>query len=826
MLSQSVVFAGIFLVVSSLPLFAFGHRFKAAHWSVSQLAALLLVSLSWLAQVALTGHSLPFGETVIATLVLTSMVAAACPDWTSLAHVTFAAVICIVATFLGYAGFVLAEAQLGPASLVFGVLLLLLQAAVLLLLVAHTFEILDVVCRTRWHRQFAALIVPGYRPKVSIHVPTHNEPPALVIETLNALARLDYDNYEVLVIDNNTRDESLWRPLEAHCERLGSRFRFFHLLPWPGFKSGALNFALEQVAPDTEIIGVVDADYLVEPNYLRDLVGHFADSRVGFVQTPQDYRDASDRGRFGRALYLSYQYFFGVSMASRNERNAIIFAGTMGLIRRDALRATGGWDEWCITEDAEVSFRLLKAGYDSVFIEQSYGRGLMPFDYAGLKKQRFRWAFGGMQLLRMHAPVVFGFESSGRLTRAQRYAYISGGLQWLNDPVTFGFTIVLLIAASALAAGGSIYIQPLVGATVLVPPLLIWFGVMRFLWALRLRCKCSWREAIDAFVILLGLTWVVTLACVRGLLAREGVFLRTPKESDRPRLRDALRVVWFEAALSLACFAALAAVVMTRPDEVLSARLVLIAMLAWQGLLYASAARTSLWNLETAEPGTGQLTSVIAAPFDSTRLVSEPRLATVVGLASVAFAALFWVAVVFAPSMERIWRTDPLDTFLTSPALLPPSPESLVARQLVREAEAARRHDVDTALALWDPHGVIHDYAFTPDRTDDDRIWIGLGQVRQRYEDELQARRYRRLRHLNLAVTFDGDDQATIVNDLDAVIESDRQAAHVRLTRSDRWRLRRVNGDWRIVQLEINRTPREPTDADAADHQLTRAGRP
>jgi len=223
---------------------------------------------------------------------------------------------------------------------------------------------------------------------------------------------------------------------------------------------------------------------------------------VGFVQTPQDYRDAAERGRFGRALYLSYQYFFGVSMASRNERNAIIF----------------------------------KAGYDSVFIEQSYGRGLMPLDYAGLKKQRFRWAFGGMQLLRMHAPVVFGFKDRGRLTRAQRYAYISGGLQWLNDPITFGFTVVLLIAASALAVGGSIYIQPLVGATVLVPPLLIWFGLLRFLWALRLRCQCTWREAVDAFVVLLGLTWVVTLACVRGLLAREGVFLRTPKELDRPRL--------------------------------------------------------------------------------------------------------------------------------------------------------------------------------------------------------------------------------------------------------------------------------------------------
>jgi cellulose synthase/poly-beta-1,6-N-acetylglucosamine synthase-like glycosyltransferase len=48
-------------------------------------------------------------------------------------------------------------------------------------------------------------------PKVSIHVPAHNEPPAMVIETLEALARLDYPDFEVLVVDNNTRDEAVWR---------------------------------------------------------------------------------------------------------------------------------------------------------------------------------------------------------------------------------------------------------------------------------------------------------------------------------------------------------------------------------------------------------------------------------------------------------------------------------------------------------------------------------------------------------------------------------------------------------------------------------------
>ena len=67
-----------------------------------------------------------------------------------------------------------------------------------------------------------------------------------------------------------------------------------------------------------------------------------------------------------------------MAMPSRNERNSIIFAGTMGLLRRRLLEQVGGWDEWCITEDADASLRLLRAGYSGLFIGRSYGHGIMP----------------------------------------------------------------------------------------------------------------------------------------------------------------------------------------------------------------------------------------------------------------------------------------------------------------------------------------------------------------------------------------------------------------------------------------------------------------
>ena len=64
----------------------------------------------------------------------------------------------------------------------------------------------------------------------------------------------------------------------------------------------------------------------------------------------------------------------------------------MGLIRRSAFIKIGGWNQECITEDAEASLRMLGAGYRGVYDPTAYGEGLMPLDFDGLKKQRFRWA--------------------------------------------------------------------------------------------------------------------------------------------------------------------------------------------------------------------------------------------------------------------------------------------------------------------------------------------------------------------------------------------------------------------------------------------------
>jgi cellulose synthase/poly-beta-1,6-N-acetylglucosamine synthase-like glycosyltransferase len=378
--------------------------------------------------------------------------------WNARWHLCWATSIFLFVVYLDYVRQWTFASHLGPASTVGGVVLWVLEFLAAILASAYLWEICDAIGSETWHRRVAPvttaqLPAAGELPFVSLHVPAHNEPPDMVIDTLRSLARLNYPRYEVILVDDNTDDESLWRPVEQWCARHNGKFA--HLQDWPGYKSGALNYALRQMTDErAEIIGVVDSDYQLDRDFLRRCAPLFAESWVGFTQAPQDYR-GWQRALYYRRLYYSYSYFFAVSQLSRNERDGAIFAGTMGLIRRVALEQLGGWDEWCITEDTELSLRLLRAGWTGYYVGHSYGKGIMPLTFEALKGQRYRWCFGGIQILRMHWRSLLPGRTTKRnhLTIGQRWAYLSGGVQWYGDVLGLVFFVFLLAGAVNLATG-------------------------------------------------------------------------------------------------------------------------------------------------------------------------------------------------------------------------------------------------------------------------------------------------------------------------------------------------------------------------------------
>ncbi len=524
-------------------------RFVLAVIGTVVLAALVAVVLKLL---KVSQHNLILGVSGVA--VASVIWLPATRQWTARAHLCWATSVFLFVVYLAYALDWTINSHLGPASTAGGLLLWLFELFAAIMSCAYLWEICDALGTEHWRRRITAQTrLPAADedlPMISLHVPAHNEPPEMVKQTLRSLLRLDYPRYEIVVIDDNTDDESLWRPVEEWCAR--HKVKFAHLENWPGYKSGALNYALRRLTDErAELVGVVDSDYQLEPGFLRRCAPPFADPWVGFVQSPQDYRDW-EHARYYRRLYYSYKYFFAVSQPSRNEHDGAIFAGTMGLIRRVALDELGGWDEWCITEDAEVSLRLLRAGWHGLHVDQTWGRGIMPLTFEALKGQRYRWCFGGIQIIRMHwRSLIPGRQNrENHLTTGQRWAYLSGGVQWYGDLLGLVFFVFLLAGAVNLASGGGELFRKLTPFLLATVPVLVGLGLIRAVALLRRGTGANWRDALGAFFIWQSTSLVVARASVLGLFARKAAFLRTPKTSERAKWWEALRANWAESTLA------------------------------------------------------------------------------------------------------------------------------------------------------------------------------------------------------------------------------------------------------------------------------------
>jgi exo-beta-1,3-glucanase (GH17 family)/cellulose synthase/poly-beta-1,6-N-acetylglucosamine synthase-like glycosyltransferase len=445
--------------------------------------------------------------------------------------------------------------------------LVMIAPAILLLLVIFLVEGLEMAVNL-WLGQTMRRLAPPpvprrwKTPKVSVHVPCYNEPPDMMIETIQALERLQYPDFEVLIIDNNTKDDAVWKPVEAYINSLGRpNFKFFHLPKWPGFKAGALNYALTQTHPDAEVIATIDSDYIVRANWLADLAPHFADPTVALVQAPQDYRDAAG-DLFKRMCFWEYAGFFFLGMKTRDEKNAIIQHGTMALIRRSALVQVGGWAEWCITEDAELGLRLFEAGHRAVYTEKSYGKGLMPDSFVAYRKQRYRWAYGAMMIMKRHWRELLPFGQS-KLHPQQRYQFLAGWLPWIADGLQLSFILLALIWTAGMILAPNM-MQPPLTLYLIVTLGMFFFKVGKSLWLYAHKVPCGFFDNLGASIAGLAVSYSVAKAVWRGTFTNNLPFHRTPKMENAPALVRGFVDAWEETVIAAVLIGSGVWVVMTR----------------------------------------------------------------------------------------------------------------------------------------------------------------------------------------------------------------------------------------------------------------------
>ncbi|UPJ53266.1 glycosyltransferase [Bradyrhizobium sp. 200] len=361
-------------------------------------------------------------------------------------------------------------------------------------------------------------------PKVSIHIPAYFEPVEMLKQTLDAVSRLDYPNFECVCIINNTPDPEFWRPIQDHCRTLGERFKFINAEKVQGFKAGALRIAMERTAADAEIIGIIDADYVVHPDWLKDLVPVFADPRVGLVQAPQEHRDG-DRSLMHYIMNGEYAGFFDIGMVQRNERNAIIVHGTMCLLRRSAMDMAGGWSSDTICEDTDLGLTIQQQGWLTHYTNVRYGEGLLPDTYEAFKKQRHRWAYGGFQIVKKHWRRFM--PGASRLTPDQRREFSLGWLNWLGAE-SLGVVVAILnliwvpiVAFADIAIPDKILTLPIIASFIVT--------LVHFIALYRLRVKIKAGQMLGAMIAAMSVQWTVSRAVAQGLITEHLPFARTSK---------------------------------------------------------------------------------------------------------------------------------------------------------------------------------------------------------------------------------------------------------------------------------------------------------
>ena len=280
-----------------------------------------------------------------------------------------------------------------------GILLIIIPIFVLLclIMVAVLMFALEIIKLHPWPRKDASAITirKNETPMVSVHLAICNEAAEMVIGTIKGILDQDYPNYEIIVVDNNTRDGRLWKPVESFCNCFGN-IRFFHLQNWPFYKSGALNFARKVSSKNAAYIFVVDADYNLEKNALSTAVENVIGHSIALVQFPQAY--VMETTALAPILN-EFDHFFNYYCLKADTCHGALATGTLSLIRLDALDEIGGWPTNSITEDAELGSRLQSAGYDIKYVHQIIGRGIVPVCQLDFIKQRKRWIFGNIQTL-------------------------------------------------------------------------------------------------------------------------------------------------------------------------------------------------------------------------------------------------------------------------------------------------------------------------------------------------------------------------------------------------------------------------------------------
>ena len=230
-------------------------------------------------------------------------------------------------------------------------------------------------------------------PFITVQIPTFNDP--IGVRCVKSCMNFDYpkNKYEIIIVDDSTNKETQ-RLLKKFSDDAPKLVKYIHRDNREGFKPGALQNAMK--IAKGELIVVFDADWIPAKDFLRTVIQPFSDPQVAIVQTRQGFYNQSTNiiSRFASYLLMIYHT---IVLPINNKLNCVFFCGTAGALRRSAFEEVGGWNTESVTEDSELSVKLLIKGYKSVYLDYETPSEV-PDTFESFIKQQMRWCYGNARV--------------------------------------------------------------------------------------------------------------------------------------------------------------------------------------------------------------------------------------------------------------------------------------------------------------------------------------------------------------------------------------------------------------------------------------------
>ena len=274
--------------------------------------------------------------------------------------------------------------------------------------------------KTRKLQKYPEVINKDYRPFITVMIPAHNEE-SVISNTVKNILSMDYENFEVIVIDDRSTDNtaSVIKDLEKNHANVKALIRDKNAFPG---KSAVLNDAFKIAKGDA--ILVFDADATVDPNFLNIMVPKLEPKDVGAVQARKIIRN-KNVNLLTRCQNNEYTMDAHLQVGRDSVKGAVELRGNGELIKREAIEDIGGWNNYTIVDDLDMSTRLHIKGWDIRFCIDAvvYEEGIIYIK--PLYRQRRRWLEGTIRrYLEYFGDVLFSKDMSLRAS-LDMMAYVS-----------------------------------------------------------------------------------------------------------------------------------------------------------------------------------------------------------------------------------------------------------------------------------------------------------------------------------------------------------------------------------------------------------------